>query len=87
MPPPSQTLLTASQLGQLLQSARKARKMSQAALASRVGLSQSRVSHLELHAEELSVAQLMAWCAALNLELALGPRGGDKAPSSAQGMW
>jgi HTH-type transcriptional regulator/antitoxin HipB len=86
MPPPPQVLLTASQLGQMLQSTRKARKMSQAALASRVGLSQSRVSHLEQHADELSVAQLMVWCAALGLELGLGARD-DKAYSHAQADW
>jgi HTH-type transcriptional regulator/antitoxin HipB len=70
----------------MLQSTRKARKMSQAALASRVGLSQSRVSHLELHADELSVEQLMAWCAALGLELTLGPRD-NTAQSSAPAGW
>jgi len=53
-------ILTPSQLGQVLKAARQARKLSQAALASRLGLSQSRVSHLEAHAEELSMAQLLA---------------------------
>lgn len=67
-------LMTASQLGLQLLSARKARKMSQALLASRVGISQSRVSHLEQHPHELSVAQLMSWCSALGLELAIGLR-------------
>jgi HTH-type transcriptional regulator/antitoxin HipB len=70
-----QALMTAPQLGQLLLSARTARKMSQAVLASSVGLSQSRVSHLEQHANEISVEQLMAWCAALELEISIGPRG------------
>ena len=32
------------------------------------GLSQNRVSHLELHADELSVKQLLGWCAVLGLE-------------------
>jgi HTH-type transcriptional regulator/antitoxin HipB len=74
MPPRHQTLQTASQLGQLLLSARKARKMSQTLLASRVGLSQPRLSHLEQNANQLSVEQLMAWCSALGLEVAIGPR-------------
>jgi len=82
MSSPHQVLMTASQLGQVLQASRKARKMSQAALATRVGLSQSRVSHLEQHAEELSFGQLMAWSAALGLELALGPRGGTLPPGA-----
>ena len=78
--------MTASQLGQLLLSARKARKISQASLASRLNLGQSRVSHLEQHANELSVEQLMAWCSALGLEIAIGPRGG-KAELSTQADW
>ena len=74
MPPLHLPLMTADQLGLQLLSARKARKMSQAVLASRVGISQSRVSHLENHPEELSFAQLMCWCSALGLELAIGLR-------------
>lgn len=56
----------------MLQAARKAQGLTQSALANRIGLSQSRVSHLELNAHELSVEQLLAWCAALGLELAVG---------------
>ena len=74
MPPRHQTLQTASQLGLLLLSARKARKMSQTSLASRVGLSQPRLSHLEQNASQISVEQLMAWCSALGLEIAISPR-------------
>lgn len=74
MPLATYNLVTPAQLGQLLQSTRKARKMSQATLSSRVGLSQSRVSHLEQHAEELSVSQLMTWCAVLGLELSLASK-------------
>jgi len=58
--------------------------MSQAALAARLGLSQSRVSHLELHAHELSVQQLLTWCAALGLELSIGRRGDG---ASVQADW
>lgn len=75
MPSTSHPLVTAAQLGSMLQAARKAQGLTQSALAARIGLSQSRVSHLELHAHELSVEQLLAWCAALGLELALGARG------------
>ncbi|NYT23647.1 helix-turn-helix transcriptional regulator [Alcaligenaceae bacterium] len=67
-------LVTANQLGSVLQAARKAQGLTQSALASRIGLSQSRVSHLELNARELSVEQLLAWCAALGLELVVGNR-------------
>ena len=71
----SPPLVTAGQLGSMLLAARKAQGLTQSALASRIGLSQSRVSHLELNAHELSVEQLLAWCAALGLELAVGARG------------
>lgn len=71
----SHPLVTAGQLGSMLLAARKAQGLTQSALASRIGLSQSRVSHLELNAHELSVEQLLAWCAALGLELAMGIRG------------
>ncbi len=67
-------LVTAGQLGAMLQATRKAQGLTQSALAVRIGLSQSRVSHLELNAHELSVEQLLAWCAALGLELAVGNR-------------
>lgn len=71
----SHPLVTVGQLGSMLLAARKAQGLTQSALASRIGLSQSRVSHLELNAHELSVEQLLAWCAALGLELAVGARG------------
>lgn len=82
MKPRSHALMTAPQLGQLLLSARKVRKISQTSLAGRMGISQPRVSHLEQHANELSVEQLMAWCAALGLELSIGPRGRNTEPGT-----
>jgi HTH-type transcriptional regulator/antitoxin HipB len=74
MPKRHQVLLATPQLGQTLLAARKARGMSQAALASRLGLSQPRVSFLEQNAGDLSVDQLLAWCAILGLELTIGSR-------------
>lgn len=82
MTPTSHPLLTAAQLGAMLQAARKAQRLSQSALAARIGLSQSRVSHLELNAQALSVEQLLAWCAALGLELAVGARDKDAVPTT-----
>jgi len=81
-PSPTQTLLTALQLGQLLKAARKRRKLTQSAVAARLGLSQNRVSHLELHPEELSFKQLLGWCAAVGLELQLGERSDTTTPDS-----
>lgn len=70
----SQTLVTASHLSVWLRTARKQRGLTQAQVAGRLGLSQNRVSHLELHADELSVKQLLGWCAAVGLELHLADR-------------
>jgi HTH-type transcriptional regulator/antitoxin HipB len=71
---PSQPLVTALQLGQLLKAARKRRKLTQVEVAARLGLSQNRVSYLEQHPDELSFKQLLGWCAAVRLELRLGER-------------
>ena len=65
-------LVTAAQLGQLLRSARKKQSLTQTEVAGRLGLSQNRVSYLESHPEDLSFKQLLAWCAALRVELSLG---------------
>ena len=73
-PAPPQPLITALQLGQLLKSARRQRGLTQAEVGGRLGLSQNRISHLESHAEELSLKQLLSWCAVLGLELSLAER-------------
>lgn len=82
--PSFQTFSTASHLGQLLKTTRKRHKITQATLAGYVGVSQNRLSHLENHPEELSVKQLLSWCAALELELKLGERDTSSASSSAE---
>jgi HTH-type transcriptional regulator/antitoxin HipB len=83
--PSSQLLLTAAQLGQLLAATRKRHKLTQAAVAIRVGLSQNRISYLESHADEISVKQLLSWCSALELELHLGER--DTSTGSSPAEW
>jgi len=87
MMPSSLILLTATQLGSILQVARKAQGLTQATLAGRIGLSQSRVSYLELNAHQLSVEQLLAWCAALGLELSIATRGSPAASATAPTDW
>ena len=72
--PTTHLLLTAPQLGQLLVSTRKQHKLTQTAVAHRVGLSQNRISYLEKHPDEISVRQLLSWCSALALDLRLGER-------------
>jgi len=64
-----QILSITDQVGPLLQAARKSARLSQTALASRLGISQSRVSAMELAPASISLEQLLAMCSALNLEL------------------
>lgn len=70
-----QPLLTGIQLGHVLRAARKQQGLTQAEVGVRLGLSQNRVSHLEAHAEEISVKQLLIWCAVVGLELSIAQRG------------
>lgn len=70
----TQTITTASQLGTLLQGARKSRKLTQVQLGERLGLSQKRLSELELAPGTLSVDQLLGICAQLGLQLSVQPR-------------
>ena len=67
-------LINPRQLGTILLSARKAQRLTQAALAELVGMSQSRISWLEKHAAEISVGQLLQICTVLGLELTIGTR-------------
>jgi len=59
------------QLGQILQSARKARKLTQAAVAQALGLSQSRLSVLEMDPRSITFEQLMALVNLYGLRLQL----------------
>ncbi|QRR34698.1 helix-turn-helix domain-containing protein [Hydrogenophaga sp. YM1] len=67
----TQPIVTSAQLGALLVNVRKSRKLTQAQLGARLGLSQKRVSELELASGTLSVDQLLAICAQLGLQLNL----------------
>ncbi len=64
-----QILSVPDQMGPLLQSARKSARLSQTALAQRLGISQSRMSAMELAPASINLQQLLAVCAALGLEL------------------
>jgi len=84
----AQPVITASQLGTLLQSARKSRKLTQAQLGARLGLSQTRISELELAPGTLSVDQLLAICAQLGLQLSLQRRDDNlPAPGTRAALW
>ena len=79
-------LLTVTQLGQLLLSARKAKKFTQADLAARVGLSQARISQMEMNPETITAQQLLLLTSVLDLELSLGARAIPTTSSSTPGL-
>jgi HTH-type transcriptional regulator/antitoxin HipB len=64
-------IVTEQQLGQLLQGVRKTAGMTQAQLARRAGISQARLSVLELNPGRLTVARLLNILNALGLTLAV----------------
>lgn len=70
-----QILSIADQAGPLLQAARKSAGLSQTALARRLGISQSRMSAMELDPGSISLEQLLTMCSALNLELLVQTKG------------
>jgi HTH-type transcriptional regulator/antitoxin HipB len=76
-----QVLSVSSQLGPLLKAARREAGLSQQALAARLGISQSRISHMELHPGTLSVEQLLALFSVLGLEIMIGPKPSGAPPS------
>jgi len=71
-----QILSLSRQLSPLLRSARKRAGLSQTALAQRLGISQSRLSAMELDPGSISVEQLLALLAALNHEVLVQPKQG-----------
>jgi HTH-type transcriptional regulator / antitoxin HipB len=64
----------ATQIGAILSTSRKALKLSQSDVASKMGLSQNRLSELESRPETLTVAQLLALLNLLGLELTIAER-------------
>lgn len=80
-----QILSLSKQLGPLLQSARKSAGLSQTELAQRLGISQSRISAMELAPGTINLDQLLALLAALNHELLVQPKrgvDGERGPST-----
>jgi HTH-type transcriptional regulator/antitoxin HipB len=71
-------IVTPAQIGTLLAGRRKHLNLTQAELASRVGLSQNRLSVLEKDSSSMTAAQLLALLGALGLEMTLGDRAGAK---------
>jgi HTH-type transcriptional regulator/antitoxin HipB len=82
-----QPIVTSAQLGALLVNVRKSRKLTQAQLGARLGLSQKRVSELELASGTLSVDQLLAICAQLGLQLNLQLRDDTLPARDSASVW
>lgn len=78
-----QILSLPQQLGPLIQSARKSAGYTQTDLAQLLGVSQSRISAMELDPATINVEQLLTLLAALNYELLLQPKAGSQARSDA----
>ena len=74
------TIHTPEQLGAILRDQRRARKMSQTQVATRLNISQSWFSDLEQNPAELNLARLLVLAKALGLEVLL--RSQDTRPSS-----
>lgn len=75
--PPPLLVVSAPHLGQLLKAARKQQRLTQKAVATRVAISQNRLSFLENNPDAISVKQLLSWCSILGLELRMGERPKD----------
>ena len=76
-----------TQIGPIMQAARKTAGLSQSALAGRLGISQSRMSAIELDPASVSLAQLLAITAAVGLELVIQTRPGPQDPATATIEW
>lgn len=70
----AKVLLSSNQVAALLREHRERRQLTQAQLAERLGLSKPRLSFLEQNPQQASLAQLLAWCSVLGLEMSLGPK-------------
>ncbi|MBC7857863.1 MAG: helix-turn-helix transcriptional regulator [Burkholderiaceae bacterium] len=83
-----QAISTEKQLGQLLLGLRKSQGLTQAQLAQQAGISQARLSVLELNPGRITVERLMRLLGVLGLELVVQEKGASaEASSSAQSEW
>lgn len=81
-------LQSPAQLSAHLKSLRKTRGLTQAQLARRLGIRQSRLADIENHPETVSSAQLLDLLAALGVEVLLRLKPTDKSRTSAfRGDW
>ena len=70
------------QVGEIVRARRKAHRLSQAELAARLSISQSRLSVIEQNPETLTLDRLIALANVLGLSLVLEDKSGRKAKAS-----
>lgn len=84
-------LITPKQLAAYLRSLRRAKRLTQAALGAKLGLSQRRIATIELNPDAVSIAQVMHILALLDARLILHVPGKKdpetRGPSSNDGTW
>ncbi|WP_374324817.1 helix-turn-helix domain-containing protein [Azonexus sp.] len=83
LPTPLTTIHTPEQLGAILRDQRRASKMSQSEVATRLNISQSWFSDLEQNPAELNLARLLVLAKTLGLEVMV--RSQDASPGSTSG--
>ena len=77
-----QRIATPRQIGQVLTARRKALKLSQEAIAAKLGISQNRLSELEADPSRLTLDRLIALANLLDLDLLLQDKGSAKPQKS-----
>ncbi len=80
-----QILTQSTQLGQILSGRRRAAKLSQSALAAKLGISQNRLSEIETDSGKLTVERLLELANLLGLELVVQNR--EPLSCSTQAEW
>jgi HTH-type transcriptional regulator/antitoxin HipB len=80
-----QRLIQSNQLGQILSDRRRTARLSQAALAAKLGISQNRLSEIETDSGKLTVERLLEIVNLLGLEVVVQDRA--TIPSSSQTEW
>jgi HTH-type transcriptional regulator/antitoxin HipB len=79
-----QILTHAPQLRQILTARRRAAKLSQSAVASKLAISQNRLSEIELDPGSLSVERLLDLCNLLGLELVIQDKASARTAAKAE---
>lgn len=78
----AQLISTPAQVAEIIRGRRKARRLSQATLAAKLGVSQSRLSTLEAAPGKITLDRLIVFARLLGFEIVLRDRADQPAPKS-----